>query len=138
MHDCQILVVLHHLHNARECACCATDPLVVEMLLEVEDKVLEVLDSTMRERLCNRRIGHGDVAWDEHLVRLLKKKGFSSKLQGFRPIAVLPALYNVYSRILLMPAERRVEKRLAPQFVFRSGYQAHEVVFILRNIIEKA
>ena len=117
---------------------CSSDWLVVEMVLELDDDVLDLLAASLRERLLNTTIGHDDPRWDEHLVRLLKTKGFANKVEDFRPIAVLPVLYKTYSHILLMLTEGRLEKLNAPQFAFRSGFQAHEVVFILRNIIEKA
>ena len=32
----------------------------------------------------------------------------------------------------------KFDSLVAPQFAFRPGYQTHEVVFILRNLVEKA
>ena len=74
----------------------------------------------------------------EHLVTLLQKKGFANRVKQFRPITVLPVLYKVYSRVLLLLTDGRLERLHAPQFAFRPGHQTHEVIFILRNLIEKA
>ena len=71
-------------------------------------------------------------------MTLLKKKGFANRVKDFRPIAALPVLYKLYSRVLLALTESFLERLDAPQFAFRKGYQAHEVVFILRDLVEKA
>ena len=56
----------------------------------------------------------------------------------FRPIAVLPVLFKLYSRVLYMLGETMSRPLQAPQFAFRKYHQAQEVVFILRQLIEKA
>ena len=42
-------------------------------------------------------------------------------------------MYKLYSRVMYM-----CDRLYAPQFAFRKFHQAHEVVFILRQLIEKA
>ena len=59
-------------------------------------------------------------------------------VKDFRPIAVLPVIYKLYSRVMYMLAENTCDRLYAPQFAFRKFHQAHEVVFILRQPIEKA
>ncbi len=59
-------------------------------------------------------------------------------VKDFRPIAVLPVIYKLYSRVMYMLAENTCDRLYAPQFAFRKFHQAHEVVFIMRQLIEKA
>ena len=55
----------------------------------------------------------------------------------FRPIAIVPVLVKVYSRIILLLTDGRLDKLSTPQFAFRAQYQAHEAVFLLHNLVEK-
>ena len=71
-------------------------------------------------------------------MNLVKKKGFRNRMKQVRPIAVIPVLYKVYSTVILMLTDGRLEKLVAPQYAFRKQYQAHEVIFILRMLVEKA
>ena len=59
-------------------------------------------------------------------------------VKDFRPIAVLPVIYKLYSRVMYMLAENTCDRLYAPQFAFRKFHQAHEVVFIMRQLIERA
>ena len=58
-------------------------------------------------------------------------------VKDFRPIAVLPVLFKLYSRVLYMLGENVCRGIAEPQFAFRKWHQAHEVVFILRQLVEK-
>ncbi len=59
-------------------------------------------------------------------------------VKDFRPIAVLPVIYKLYSRALDMLAATECRKLCAPHFDFRKFHQAHEVVFAMRQSVEKA
>ena len=117
---------------------CSEDSLVMEMLLELDDDILDLLASSSKQRILNSNTFSSDPCWDEHLVTMLRKKGFQHRVNDFRPIAVLPVLYKVYSRVLLLLQGGRINELQAPQFAFRAHYQAHEVVFIIRNLVEKS
>ncbi len=58
-------------------------------------------------------------------------------VKDFRPIAVLPVLFKLYSRVLYMLGENVCRGISEPQFAFRKWHHAHEVVFILRQLVEK-
>ena len=47
-------------------------------------------------------------------------------------------LYKLYSRVLLLLTHDCLDNLRTPQYAFRKSYQAHEIVFILRNLVEKA
>ena len=76
--------------------------------------------------------------WATHEVSLLAKITYAIHVKDFRPIAVLPVIFKLYSRVLYMLGDSMCKPLQAPQFAFRKFHQAHEVVFILRQLIEKA
>ncbi len=79
-----------------------------------------------------------DTLWKSHEVSLLAKVSNAKLVKDFRPIAILLAIYKLYSRVMYMLAENTCNRLYAPQFAFRKFHQAHEVVFIMRQLIEKA
>ncbi len=78
-----------------------------------------------------------DAQWKKHEVSMLAKIPNARLVKDFRPIAVLPVIYKLYSRVMYMLAENTCDRLYAPQFAFRKFHQAHEVVFIMRQLIEK-
>ena len=76
--------------------------------------------------------------WATYEVSLLAKITDAIHVKDFRPIAVLPVVFKLYSRVLYMLGDSMCKPLQAPQFAFRKFHQAHEVVFILRQLIEKA
>ena len=79
-----------------------------------------------------------DELWRSHEVSLLAKITNAKMVKDFRPIAVLPVIYKLYSRVMNMPAATTCEKLVSAQFAFRKFHQAHEVVFIFRQLVDKA
>ena len=59
---------------------------------------------------------------------MVKKKNGKQTMRGFRPIAMLPTMYRLYSKVLHQLG------RHSPQYGHVPGRQAHEVVFILRRM----
>ena len=55
---------------------------------------------------------------------------------NFRPIALLPAVYEVDMTCLIIFAGPWIYELQAPQFAFRPGHQVGEVIFISRRMIE--
>ena len=99
---------------------------------------MTALAGIFRVRLLNLAQCSSDVCWDDHLVTLLQKKGFANRVRDFRPIAVLPVLYKVYSGVILKLASPVIINLSSRQFAFRPGYQAHEIVYTMRSLIEKS
>ena len=79
-----------------------------------------------------------DTLWATHEVSLLAEITNIIHVKDFRPIAVLPVLYKLHSRVLYMLGDSVCRSLEAPQFAFRKFHQAHEHVFILRQLIERA
>ena len=62
----------------------------------------------------------------------LKKIG-QLTLRGFRPIAMLPTTYRIYSETLQQMAGDALQSMRGPQFGHVPGRKAHEAVWILRR-----
>ena len=78
------------------------------------------------------------MLWARQLVTMVKKKNGKLAVRGFRPIAMLPTMYRVYSKVLQQLAGQAIRTRYSPQYGHVPGRQAHEVVFILRRMVEQA
>jgi hypothetical protein len=65
--------------------------------------------------------------WATHEVSLLAKITNAIHVKDFRPIAVLPVIFKLYSRVLYMLGDSMCKPLQAPQLAFRKFHQAHEV-----------
>ena len=83
------------------------------------------------------KIGPTDPLRNQHEVSLLAKVTDANMVKNFRPIAVLPVIYKLYSRVMYMLTETTCRHLVSAQFAFRKYHQAHEVVFIFRQRVEK-
>ena len=70
------------------------------------------------------------------LVTMAKKNGKHTK-RGFRPIAMLPTMYRLYSKVLQQLAGQAIHTRYSRQYGHVPGRQAREVVFILPRMWSK-
>ena len=95
-------------------------------------------DIKMEEEPTEPREPVQDDLWATHEVSLLAKVTNAILVKDFRPIAVLPVMYKLYSRILYMLGETTCRDLVEPQFALRKFHQAHEVVFSLIQLVEKA
>ena len=117
---------------------CSDDGVVAEMLKELEEEQLIILLDLYNARLLNLPTAQGDTCWDELLVQLVQKRVGAKLLAQFRPIAIISVLSKVYSKcLLLLSVPKLGAELLSAQFAFRKGFQAGEVIFILRQMIEK-
>ena len=74
-----------------------------------------------------------DMLWARQLVTMVKKKNGKLTMRGCRPIAMLPTMYRLFSKVL-----QQLAGRYGPHCGHVPGRQAHEVVFILRSMVEQA
>ena len=74
------------------------------MFFCLEDEVLDAIADAFRLRLLNHPSEDVDPAWDSHVVSLIKKTVGANQLKQFRGVAILPTLYKVYSRCLVLMA----------------------------------
>ena len=78
------------------------------------------------------------MLWARQLVTMVKKKNGKLTMRGFRPIAMLPTMYRLFSKILQHSAAQAIHSRRSPQYGHVPGRQAHEVVLLLRRMVEQA
>ena len=76
--------------------------------------------------------------WARQLVTMFKKKNGKLTMKGFRPIAMLPTMYRLCSKVLQQLTDQAIHTRYGPQHGHVFGRQAHEVAFILRRMVEQA
>ena len=59
-------------------------------------------------------------------------------MRGFRPIAMRPTIHRICSKTLQQLAGDALQSRNGPRFGHVPGRQAHEVVWMLRRMVEQA
>ena len=109
---------------------CADDHLVIEMLRELDDDMWETLAKCFHCRLLNH--------WTEggHAVSWLH--GCQTAMRGFRPNCNAPDDVPFVFKDLQQLVGQAIHTRRSPQYGHVPGRQAHEVVFILRRMVEQA
>ena len=113
------------------------DMVVTEMLLELDEDLLEEIALIFRDRLLNQDEFAWNV-WEHHVVALIPKPNKDATLiKNLRPIAVLPVIYKWYSRCLGLLCEDELQKISVFQTAFTPGRQAEEVLFTIRQLVEK-
>ena len=65
------------------------------------------------------------------------KKALPDHPPKLRPITILPVIMKLYMAVLISLESDNLQNRSPFQFAFREHFQCHDVVFILRNLIEK-
>ena len=120
------------------CKTCADDHIVAEMLFQLGDDVIEELARAFIFRIINHETEDTDNVWATQSLNLIKKSAHAITIEEFRPIAIIAVLQKLYSKVLLRLTKGKCEQLDAPQFAFRKDHQTHEVIFILRQLVEKA
>ena len=126
------------LFDFRKRTSCAEDQVVIEMLRELDADIWETIASCFQFRLMNRWTEETDKLWKTQLVTMVKKKNGKLTMRGFRPIAMLPTIYRLYSKTLQQLAGQALQTRRGLQYGHVPGRQAHEVVWMLRRMVEQA
>ena len=76
--------------------------------------------------------------WHTTIFRMLPKSGDLSNANSWRPIAVLPILYKIFSRLIYARIHPILEKSQSnDQFGFRIDRRIDDVFGILENVIGK-
>ena len=71
-------------------------------------------------------------------ITLLEKVTNPKRMKEWRPIAILSVMAKLHSMALADIGGLAEQPLSEHQFAFRAGYQAAEVQFVLRQVIEKA
>ena len=117
---------------------CGKDLIVAEMLFQLDEDVIEEIARSFTFRLLNHASEDEDKVWELQTLNLIKKKAQAIYIEDFRPIAIIAVLHKLYSKMLLRLTGRKCDRLVAPQYAFRKHYQAHEAIFIIRQLVEKA
>ena len=113
------------------------DKVVTEMLLELDEDILEEVVLLFRDRLLNQDDSTWNI-WEHHMVALIPKPNKDATLiKNLRPIAVLSVIYKWYSRCLGLLCQDELQKVSTVQTAFPPGRQAEEVLFTIRQLVEK-
>ena len=89
-------------------------------------------------RALNHVSEDAEPLFDEHCVTLITKKVAPRSPAHLRPITILSVLFRLYSATLLHIVSPYVKDLSRYQHAVRPRRQADEVIFILRQLIEKA
>ena len=117
---------------------CGEDMVVVEMLLQLDEATIDIVADMFKMRMAGVLSKEDEDVWNKHMVRLIPKKPNPVMIKDFRPIALLPVVYKWYSRVLGDLGMPWLIKLSPYQYAFRKCHQAHEVLHILRSLVEKS
>ena len=95
---------------------CAGDQIVIEMLRELDPDIWETITSCFQFRLFNHWTEETEELWKTQQITMVKKKNGKLTMRGFCPIAMLPAIYRVYSKTLQQLAGQALRSRRGPQY----------------------
>ena len=79
-----------------------------------------------------------DDSFATYEITLFEKVTNPKRMKEWRPIAILSVMAKLYSMALADIGGLAEQPLSEHQFAFRAGYQAAEVQFVLRQVIEKA
>ncbi|XP_072943439.1 uncharacterized protein [Epargyreus clarus] len=83
--------------------------------------------------------GIAPEAWSKSVVVLFFKKGDTSLLKNYRPIALLSHVYKVFSRVIYNRIARRLDDFQPPeQAGFRKGFSTMDHIHTLRQVVQKS
>ncbi len=109
---------------------------MAEMLKHIDIDILHLIADAFRLRLLNHKSEDQEKVWDEIFINLIPKMRHPKTIRDFRPIAILPVLLKLYCKLLDYLVGDALCKTSSYQFAFKSGHQCHEVIFILRRLVE--
>ena len=94
------------------------------MVRELNQDIWETLARCFHFRLLNHWTEDQDMVWARLLVTMVKKKNGKLTMKRFRPIAMLPTMYRLYSKVLQQLAGQAIHSRYGPQYGHVPGRQA--------------
>ena len=105
---CEILLALPMIDGARvreiafdfRITSCAGDQIVIEMLRELDPDICETIASCFQFKLLNHCTEETEELWKTQQTTMVKKKSGKLTMRCFRPKAMLPTIYRLYSKTL--------------------------------------
>ena len=98
----------------------AEDLLVIEMLADLPDDLLDLIIHVFTLRMLNGEQEEKNP-WENIVANLIEKKSHPETVKEFRPIALIPVLGKLYSKVLLYWATPFLKPLEGPQFAFRKN-----------------
>ena len=112
------------------------DEVINEELKLGGDPVVEILTLLINRCITDKQTPD---SWKNAIIILLHKKGDKADLKNYRPISLLPAIYKVFSRIILNRIRPQLNFHQPPeQAGFRSGYSTIDHLHTVNQLIEKS
>ena len=112
-----------------------TSHIIIEMIKHAGLPFLEVLLQMYNSIL---ETGNTPPNWHVIIFRMLPKNGDLTDVNNWRPIAVLPILYKIFSKLVYSRIHQILESNQSDdQFVFRKDRRIDDVFGILENIVGK-
>ncbi len=115
--------------------CSRDDMITAEMIQELPEEVFDDISELFKMRMRNVA---DDDAFTTYEIALLEKVVNPRRMREWRPISVISVMAKLYSLALAVVGGLADQTISEYQFAFRTGYQAAEVQFVLRQLIEKA
>ncbi len=116
----------------------ATDLLVVEMLQALPDDVLAVIVICLKDRILNRQREEDRDVWDNAVANLIGKVAKPTKKSQYRLITIIAVLAKVYNKIIQTLASKYMTPIANHQVAFIRKHQPHEIIYILRSLVEQS
>ena len=112
------------------------DNVTNEMLKLGGSPLVEILTRLFNRCLTDKQTPD---SWKNAVLILLHKKGDKANLKNYRPISLLPAIYKVFSRIILDRIRQQLNfNQPTEQAGFRPGYSTVDHLHTINQLIEKA
>ena len=114
-----------------------TRGLVVEMLQQGNEELMEMLAGLFDNRLDLTSVPPD--GWRTTKLLVLFKKGEKDDATHYRPIAMLPIVYKLFSKIICTRLQKLFDAaQTADQAGFRSGFSCEDHLFSIVMIVEQA
>lgn len=92
-------------------------------------------------KLFNECLDSEDVPfqWKKSSTIIIPKKGDREDLRNYRPIALLPTIYKVFTKVLVNRMSRQLdEQQPREQAGFRSGFSTTDHLQVLNQVLERS
>ena len=106
------------------------------MLIALPDEVLDIIAEAFVDNILNRN--EDKDTWNICVAKLIAKVKRPKDITQFRPIAIIPVLAKVYSKVIWLLATPSMAPLKGNQCAFTPNHRPEEVIYCLRSLIEKA